>query len=173
MLASIACLFLFSLRSSWILVWYLFIKTWYYIMKLWILFKLSLSAAFFFWHHFSRGWGGYSLVLPDGDRRQGFLLLLGEGGSSWLGGVGVAHYCSPHGLHWHPRVREGLHYWLIGEKVPAPYMAFPDTILKRGLGASSQPGKDGHLGLHLAFAAGRGGVDSVFLWYLARILVTN
>ena len=47
MLASIACLFLFSLRSSRILVWYLFIKTWYHIMKLWILFKPSLLAAFF------------------------------------------------------------------------------------------------------------------------------
>ena len=121
----------FSLRSSWILVWYLFIKTWYYIMKLWILFKPSLLAAFFPWHHSSRGWGRYSLELPDGDRRQGSLLLLGEGGFSWLRGVEEPHYCSPHGLHWHPRVREGPHYWLMGIKFPAPYMASP-TLLKQG-----------------------------------------
>lgn len=95
---------------------------WGIVRRVWILFKPSALAEFF-WHFYGQGWEGPSL-LSGADRssssilsfhwhlKEGLLLTSGLewafrllSGSSvitpWLGDVGVAHHCSPHGILWH------------------------------------------------------------------------
>lgn len=134
MLASIACLFLFSLRSSWILVWYLFIKTWYYIMKLWILFKPSLLAAFFSDITAAGDEAGTALNCQMGQK-TGFLITPGWG---WLLLAERSRRASLLLSTWPPLTPQsegGASLLTDGDKIPSSLHGLPWHCPEAGLGS--------------------------------------